>query len=482
MSVSVRESVLRSDDMVRTARRLTESASVTVGRLLPTPQFDRWLAERAAVNRFEVRQVPFADMKGWQIDPRTGNIVHVSGRFFSVEGLEVRTDFGWTPRWTQPIIRQPEIGIVGIVVKEIDGVLHCLMQAKMEPGNVNTLQLSPTVQATRSNYTRVHKGSPTPYLEYFVNPGRAQVLVDALQSEQGAWFLHKRNRNMVVEVTEDLELLPDFCWLTVGQIHELLRVDNLVNMDARTVLSCMPFATPQGACRQPAADEEFQRALAESVGGGHGARHTMAEVLSWLVAAKSRHILTQTHIPLRELEHWRCTADEIAHEDGKYFRVVAVDVHASNREVTDWSQPLVAPVGHGVSAFLVRRIKGVLHLLVQARVEAGTLDVCEVAPTVHCLPSNYHGVPAERRPPFPDYVLATDQSRVRYEVLQSEEGGRFYHAQNRYLVVEVEDGFPLDVPEGYRWVTVNQLMHLLRLSNYLNVEARSLVACVNTLW
>ena len=48
--------------------------------------------------------------------------------------------------------------------------------------------------------------------------------------------------------------------------------------------------------------------------------------------------------------------------------------------------------------------------------------------------------------------------------------------------MEVEDGFPLDVPEGYRWVTVNQLMHLLRLSNYLNVEARSLVACVNTLW
>ena len=105
MSVSVRESVLRSDDMVRTARRLTESASVTVGRLLPTPQFDRWLAERAAVNRFEVRQVPFADMKGWQIDPRTGNIVHVSGRFFSVEGLEVRTDFGWTPRWTPPADR-----------------------------------------------------------------------------------------------------------------------------------------------------------------------------------------------------------------------------------------------------------------------------------------------------------------------------------------------------------------------------------------
>jgi len=55
-------------------------------------------------------------------------------------------------------------------------------------------------------------------------------------------------------------------------------------------------------------------------------------------------------------------------------------------------------------------------------------------------------------------------------------------AENRYLIVEVEDDFPLTVPEDYRWVTVNQLMGLLRLSNYLNVEARSLVACLNTLW
>ena len=449
------------------------SAHAVDSPVLPNTAFRRWFDEHRRANQFTVHRIPFDELVGWRFEDGTGNLVHDSGKFFSVEGLDVHTDWGDRGAWMQPIINQPEIGILGIVVKEFDGILHCLMQAKMEPGNLDSVQLSPTVQATRSNYTGVHRGRSIRYLEYFLPPRRGDVVIDSLQSEQGAWFLHKRNRNMVVEVTEDLELLPDFCWLTVGQIHELLRVDNLVNMDARTVLSCMPFATPQGACRQPAADEEFQRALAESVGGGHGARHTMAEVLSWLVAAKSRHILTQTHIPLRELEHWRCTADEIAHEDGKYFRVVAVDVHASNREVTDWSQPLVAPVGHGVSAFLVRRINGVLHLLVQARVEAGTL---------HCLPSNYHGVPAERRPPFLDYVLATDQSRVRYEVLQSEEGGRFYHAQNRYLVVEVEDGFPLDVPEGYRWVTVNQLMHLLRLSNYLNVEARSLVACVNTLW
>src|SRR5262249_17485966 len=152
------------------------------------------------------RRIPFADMVGWRFAPGTGNLVHDSGKFFSVEGLELTTDFGWTNHWAQPIINQPEIGILGILVKEFDGVLHCLMQAKMEPGNVTTLQLSPPVQATRSNYTRVHRGSSIPYLEYFVATRRSGVLVDALQSEQGAWFLHKRNRNMVVEVTDDIVL------------------------------------------------------------------------------------------------------------------------------------------------------------------------------------------------------------------------------------------------------------------------------------
>lgn len=469
------------DDLMATAQRLTRSAYATQGVFHDTAGFHAWLAHRAAVNRFRVSPVPFADLADWRFLPDSGDLAHVSGRFFTVQGLEVGTNAGTKPVWSQPIINQPEIGVVGILVKEFDGVLHCLMQAKMEPGNVNTLQLSPTVQATRSNYTRVHNGNPTPYLEYFMAPRRGRVVVDALQSEQGAWFLHKRNRNMVIEVDEDVPVLDDFCWLTVGQVHELLRVDNLVNMDARTVLSGLPFAAPDGTARQPGGDDPFRGALVRSVAGDR-ALHPMAEVLSWFVEAKTRYELRQRIVPLAELTDWRRTPYEISHVDGRYFRVVGVAVEASNREVATWTQPLVAPVGHGVSAFLTRQLDGVLHLLIQARVEAGTLDVVEIAPTVHCLPGNYRDVPPEHRPPYLDYVTGVDRARIRYDVLQSEEGGRFYHAQNRYLMVEVEDDFPMEVPDRYRWVTVHQLLGLLRLSNYVNVEARSLVACLQTLW
>lgn len=186
--------------------------------------------------------VPLDALAGWRTDPATGDLRHESGRFYAVTGLEVHTPGAPVSRWCQPILDQPEVGVLGILAKEFDGVLHFLMQAKNEPGNPGGLQLSPTVQATRSNFTRVHGGSRVPYLDHFLDASRHHVLADVRQSEQGAWFYRKRNRNMVVLVTEDLETLDGFCWLTLGQLHRLLAVDDLVNMDARTVLSCLPFA------------------------------------------------------------------------------------------------------------------------------------------------------------------------------------------------------------------------------------------------
>ncbi len=464
-----------ADDVLR---RFTESANTTDRVLVPTAEFLDWFAGRGRANSYRVERVPFDRLTGWRFAADTGNLVHESGRFFAIEGLEVTTDHREVERWTQPIIRQPEIGILGILVKEFNGVLHCLMQAKMEPGNVNLIQLSPTLQATRSNYTRVHKGSPIPYLEHFTAPQRSRVLVDALQSEQGAWFLHKRNRNMVVEVTEDVPVLDDFCWLTLAQLHELLHVDNLVNMDARTVLSGIPFAAPVD---RPSILEEdsFRGALLRSMVECKGALHETAAVLSWFTEAKTQHTLGQRRIPLDEVSRWRRTPERIFHDEGRYFSVIGVDVQATNREVAHWTQPMLAPVGQGLLAFVTRQIDGVLHVLVQARTEAGTFDVVEMAPTVHCTPTNFHGAPP---PPFLEYVLAAPKESIRQDVVHSEEGGRFHCAENRYVVVEADEDFPVEVPEDFVWMTARQATDLVRYANYFNVEARSLLACLHTLW
>ena len=121
------------------------------------------------------------------------------GKFFSIEGVDINTNFGVKANWQQPIIHQPEIGILGIITKKINGVLHFLLQAKIEPGNINFVQLSPTLQATKSNYSQVHGGNKPAYLEYFTGSLNVKtvVLIDQLQSEQGARFLMKRKNYKV---------------------------------------------------------------------------------------------------------------------------------------------------------------------------------------------------------------------------------------------------------------------------------------------
>ncbi len=470
-----------AEGSVDMGRRFTRSACLLDSGVTSNDSFHRWYAEQRVRNRFEVTRIPFSDLRGWQFHPETGNLGHTSGRFFTVEGLSVETNWGHYPSWAQPIINQPEIGILGIAVKEFDGVLHCLMQAKMEPGNLNTIQLSPTVQATRSNFTGVHGGRGITFIEYFRDPDRGRVVVDSLQSEQASWFLRKRNRNMIVEVTEDVPAHEDFVWLTIGQIHQLLAQDNIVNMDARTVLSCIPFDAPNGPARWGPAGP-FREGLVRSMSADQGAVHSTGEILSWLTDLKTRHALVQRSVPLREVEHWQLSADEIGHEAGKYFTIIAADVRAANREVTSWTQPLLAPVECGRVAMIVRRIDGVLHLLLRARLEAGVLNVAELGPTVQCLPGNFRDLPEEQRPPYLDLVLTAEPEQLRYDVVQSEEGGRFYHAENRYQIIEVGEEFELDEASECRWMTVDQVTRLLTHSNYLNIQTRSLLAGLHTIW
>lgn len=462
--------------------RLLASAAATDGGVTSREALETWLDERRAAQVQTVERIGFSDLDGWHFDYDTGDLDHRSGRFFRVQGLSVRSDAGPVGQWTQPIINQPEIGVLGILVREIDGVLHCLMQAKIEPGNVNGIQLSPTVQATKSNYQQVHRGAAVPYIEHFreaasLESSGAHVVADVLQSEQGAWFFQKRNRNVVVEIDHDVEVADDFCWLTLGQLTELLAEPNLVNMDARTVLSCLPYRLLPG----PAwTDGSLAAAVARSSDGTRGGIHTTPEILSWITAAQAGHEGHASLLPLREVQQWSRHADRIAHDSGAFFSVVAVDVTANAREVAQWSQPLLEPHGLGEVVLLVTRVEGVLHALVNARVEPGFLDVVELAPTVQYTPRSYEVLGGDALPPYADVARDATREQTYFDAELSEEGGRFLYARSRYRIVEVDVATGAG-DEAFRWMTLAQLTDLLRFSHYLNVQLRTLVAALRGL-
>lgn len=459
------------------------SAQVEKG-IVSNKEFFLWFESRCKANTFEVKKLPLTDLKEWHFEPDTGDIVHKSRKFFRIEGIEVRTNFGYTPCWMQPIINQPEIGILGFLTKKINGTLHFLVQAKMEPGNVNMVQISPTVQATRSNYTQVHGGKRPLYLDYFLDHSKSRFVVDQLQSEQGARFLRKRNRNMIVQVP-DCQVVKDhedYCWLTLGQLFELLKLDNIVNMDSRTVLSCIRFAG-QDTVLDPSSLKCGLNGFCEEVYLSSLADEKMAvndldNIISWLTHMKTRYELHVQRVPLNKLKDWFCDGTEIRHQEGRFFSVIGVSVAASNREVQSWEQPLIESAKGGILCFICQKKNNVLHFIVQARVEPGNFDVLEFAPTLQCTPSNYDSNKPELWPPFYDLVINSPDSSIRYSTLQSEEGGRFYHDQNSYLIIEVDSNQELVLPENYIWTTIRQMKEFIRFNNYFNIEARGLLSCM----
>ncbi len=408
----------------------------------------------------------------------------------------METNYGFTPKWSQPIIHQPEIGILGILARRINGILHFLMQLKTEPGNLGGLQLAPTLQATRSNFTCAHKGRQPPYLEYFLDFRRHRALVDVLQSEQGARFLRKRNRNVILEVTEEIPVLEDFRWLTLGQIQQLMQQDNVVNMCTRTVLSCIKFSDGPGGShranhavrrilnrRQPALFSppdpgSFQIRLLASEMAGEEAVLSDEEILAWFTRLKFRYELNVERIPFKFVQDWVRTPDSLKHAEGKFFEIIGVRFEAASREVAAWSQPLVRQRQEGIVAFIVKEFNGVLHFLVQGKVEVGNFDVVEMAATVQCVTGSYRDASKNECPIFLDHVLDARPERVLHASKQSEEGGRFFQEQNITLVVEAGADFPQEIPENFVWMTLGQLKHFIRYNNFVNAQARCLLSCL----
>jgi dTDP-4-dehydro-6-deoxy-alpha-D-glucopyranose 2,3-dehydratase len=440
-----------------------------------------WLAERCKAHQYQVAKVPVEELDGWSVDHRSGDIRHHSGKFFTVIGLDVEVDGPAKRRWTQPIILQPEIGVLGFVARRIQGILHVLVQAKMEPGNVNLTQISPSVQATRSNYTRVHGGRRPPLVDLFVDDGTQRYLSDQLQSEQGTRYLWKRNRNAVIELTDDEDSIvgSDFAWVTIGQLHSLTKHTNLVHLDCRSILGGLRLCSP-GLPTLSDEDSFGGAILASMLCADEEAEEPFSAVLGWMTRLKFHTEMRASRIPLADVTEWARKDGVLRHRAGRYFDVVGVRVSATSREVSDWCQPLVRSVDGGVLGLVTQRRKGVLHFLVQGRAEPGLIDTFELAPTVQYSPVNYRGEGSPARPPFVDLFEGGVDTAVRVDTVLSDEGGRFYHSMQRHVVIELDPSAQLGrLPENFRWLTAAQVQRAARFSNMVNMEFRSVLACLS---
>jgi len=269
----------------------------------------------------------------------------------------------------------------------------------------------------------------------------------------------------------------------LGQLKELISYDNVVNMDTRTVISGIPFGSYQTeVLRYFSALNNSGRInehLLQSILNSELHLHDFNQIISWVTSLKCQYELSVKNIPLKSVNGWSYNGNTISHHNNKYFSIIGVKVEIGNREVVDWDQPMVKPSQEGIIAFIVKPINGVYHFLIQIKLEAGNFDILELAPTVQCLTGNYRIGLNEYSVPFINEVINAPKEKIWYSAMQSEEGGRFFKEQNKNMIIEANEDFPIDVPENFCWMTLNQLLTFIKFNNYLNIAARSLISAVS---
>ncbi len=455
-----------------------------------------WLEKARGRNSLRTELIPLDRVAGWRIEEATGNLVHESGRFFTVLGLDVRHRKVFDEVvWDQPIIEQPEIGILGILATKIGGVLHFCLQAKEEPGNIGSVQLSPTVQATYSNYTKAHGGSAPPFVDLFIDPPPEKLLFGRLQTEDGGRFLYKSNRNMIVEAHQAVtEEMPEgYIWLTLRQIALLMAIPNTVNACARSVLSSIVFPgsfdpLPSLRLLEKARGRQGGRALfdtaaAESAAGwlGNSSRREMAlaATLQWFNNRKAINHIIAKRGNLNELQEWHLdNKGFISHREGRFFRIVGLSVSSGTREVGRWCQPIVENRTKGIIGLLVRDAPTGREILMQTKVDAGNRPTVQLGPTVQVTPGNYHGSLKLKKPFLFDEFSGKTPWPVIWENMQAEEGARFFREDHLHRVMLLPDGHELEVPEEYHWLPASQVRLLVHLGEQVNSCARSVIACL----
>ena len=201
-----------------------------------------WFNKKREESDMIVEEIGVKDLEKWNVQKESGNILHESKGFFEIIGVKVSNTFDrevGKKGWTQPMIAKNPGGILGILMKKINGVPHYLLQAKAEPGNIGKLQLSPTLQATTSNLLKAHGGKRPLFAEYFDESNNPKIIYAKWQSEDGGRFHLKSNYNMIIEIDENKELeIPDnFIWVTLYQIKQLIKIENFVGPHIRGIIS-----------------------------------------------------------------------------------------------------------------------------------------------------------------------------------------------------------------------------------------------------
>jgi oxidase EvaA len=407
------------------------------------------------MNKRPLKRIKFTEQNDWIRGKY--KIYHKSKRFFSI--IFVKSN-----QIEKVLIDQREIGILGIIVAKSTKENFFLLQKKEEPGNIKFMQIAPTLQATKSNYERVHAGKSSEYLDFFKKKG-------VLQSEQGDKFYGKFNRNIINIVTKKIPIKnkKKFFWCSIDKIKYLLRTNYSLNTDARSVLASGQWSllskNPQKIFLESSLS--LRKRSAFNLSYKSTIRDDKKFYCNFLSNLYDKRKINYKKISLNNVKSFRFSEDGIY--DIHNRRCVGFfDCYFPSREIPRWQQPLLESKSEPTFLLLFKIHKGIALFLIQASIEIGFLDHCEFGPLkfsnseILCKEGSYNNFFKKK-----DLLI---------KIRQSDEGGRFYQNISNYIIAEIKEETAIASLPNTFWISLAQLEDFSSNSGMLTNEMRTLIS------
>lgn len=356
---------------------------------------------------------------------RDGSLKHREIDFFEITAIRDAFDR------RQLMIRQREPALVGLLCTTVNNERYVLVTARCEPGLHGICQLTSTIQSTPSNYLQRHKGSSTPFIEYFISRvDGSKTIHDSLQTDWGDYYLGKTKRFHIIEVEELLVVSGPQRWIRLSDLRSLVLQDYAVTSDLRVALLLLCSSETGLSFISTAPALESMPSISEALGDGIS-------------------MLDEREIQMNQSGY------KFADDYGR--SIVFVDFTSTSREVNRWSQPLMEmDTNKRIDLWIDERTSDT-RFAVRKGTQVGLQGIEQW---------------------FPAQVIKTDRissnSKIN-EVKTSAEGGRFYrHEVNLNLYQWTGEEFDGQV----EWWNRDEILSYAGNSMEMSIELRMISALV----
>jgi hypothetical protein len=200
--------------------------------------------------------------------------------------------------------------VVLLFRKNQGGSREFLIQERAEPGLIGKVVYTTTIQSTWQNLRAEHKGSTPPLAEY-VNSDREDVttVIDIQQYDWLDLYWKKHKRYRVLEVTHPPAISQRHIWVSEISLKELALRQNLLSVDLMATLGLLIDAD----------DMLNWNGVLGSRRGTHNLRTALSQSVLRIRRYRFKSVLAS----------------------GSSNRAVMVDFSTTDREVLNWTQPLM---------------------------------------------------------------------------------------------------------------------------------------------